>query len=186
MDLNGGALQQLSKGKGDSWPTLSPDGRWVVYTSWVNGQPALWKAPVDGAGEPIQLSQKALTLGVISPDGRWIACSAVDEKDRLSKIAVLPFEGGEPRMLDRIASPDYNLLDWTPDSRAVVYSSTQKGVSNLMAQPLDNGPPKQLTHFTSDRIFRFAWSRDGKSLACERGVSIEDAILFTNAPPRSK
>ncbi|MGH9844852.1 MAG: winged helix-turn-helix domain-containing protein, partial [Blastocatellia bacterium] len=32
MDVDGGNLKQLSRGKGDSTPTLSPDGQWVIYS----------------------------------------------------------------------------------------------------------------------------------------------------------
>jgi hypothetical protein len=38
----------------------------------------------------------------------------------------------------------------------------------------------QLTHFTSDQIFAFGWSRDGKQLAVARGRSLSDAVLITH------
>ena len=39
---------------------------------------------------------------------------------------------------------------------------------NLWSQPIDGGPPKQITKFTSDLIPSFAVSRDGKRLAISR------------------
>jgi hypothetical protein len=38
----------------------------------------------------------------------------------------------------------------------------------------------QVTHFKTDRIFAFAWSRDGTMLALARGAVISDAVLITN------
>jgi hypothetical protein len=36
-----------------------------------------------------------------------------------------------------------------------------------------------VTHFTSDRIFHFDWSRDGR-LALSRGTDLTDAVLIKN------
>ena len=52
---------------------------------------------------------------------------------------------------------------------------------NLWSQPLDGGPPKQVTDFKSDEIFSFAWSRDGKQLALARGVETGDVVLITDS-----
>ncbi|HMD84755.1 MAG TPA: hypothetical protein VKO18_08655 [Terriglobia bacterium] len=41
------------------------------------------------------------------------------------------------------------------------------------------GPPKPVTHFTSDKIFWFDWSPDGR-LALSRGTEPFDAVLIKN------
>ena len=53
------------------------------------------------------------------------------------------------------------------------------GVDNIWEQPVAGGPPKPVTHFTSDRIFGFDWSRDGR-LALSRGTEPTDAVLIKN------
>jgi Tol biopolymer transport system component len=169
-------LKKLSK-KGDYYPPLSPDGRWVIYSSWNSGQPALWKAPMEG-GEPTQISAKLMAHPVVSPDGQWIACYYQAEKESRSRIVVIPFAGGEPAPVEPMATPEFWIMRWSPDSRALIYIATRHGVSNLRSQPLDGGAAKQLTDFTTDQIFRFAWSRDGKYLACERGLVINDVVLL--------
>ena len=55
-----------------------------------------------------------------------------------------------------------------------------RGVGNLWAQPLNGGPPTQITDFKSDRIFDYAWSRDGKQLAVSRGKTTRDVVLLTD------
>jgi hypothetical protein len=40
--------------------------------------------------------------------------------------------------------------------------------------------PKQLTHFTSERIFNFNWSPDGKRLLVTRGNFSSDAVLIND------
>jgi len=179
MDIDGGNLKQLTRGRGDFYPTLSPDGQWVVYSSWNSGQPALWKAPING-GEQMQISAKLMVRPVISPDGQWIACQYQAEQGGRVRIAVLPFAGGEPVIVEPMATPEFGIVRWSPDSRALTYIATRHGASNLWSQPIDGGAAKQLTDFTSDQIFRFAWSRDGKYLACERGLVINDVVLLSS------
>ena len=47
-------------------------------------------------------------------------------------------------------------------------------------QPLEGGEVKQLTQFTSEQIFWFDWSRDGKQLACSRGRITNDVVLISD------
>lgn len=177
MDADGGNPKQLTRGRADNSPSISPDGRWVVYASSTTSRSSLWKVSIDG-GEAVQLTQKAATRPVISPDGKLIACLYQDEKDNRGKIGLLPFEGGDPKPIEKIAQPEFLLVRWSPDGKSLTYISSQNGVSNLWSKPIDGGEARRLTNFTSDQIFRFAWSRDGKSLACERGMVINDAVLI--------
>jgi eukaryotic-like serine/threonine-protein kinase len=177
MDADGGGLKQLTNGKGDFYPGLSPDGRWVVYTSSSGSEPAIWKVSIDG-GEPAQLTPVAAARPEVSPDGKSIACFYQNEKDAVFKAAIFPFNGGRPTFIEEMEQPDWYILHWSPDGRALTYVATRQGVSNIWSKPIDGGPARQLSNFTTDRIFRFAWSRDGKSLACERGMIINDALLI--------
>jgi hypothetical protein len=45
---------------------------------------------------------------------------------------------------------------------------------------LSGGPPKQLTDFKDSLMTSFAYSRDGKMLACTRGILLRDAVLITD------
>jgi len=177
MNIDGSNPKQLTRGKGDSFPSLSPDGRWVIYSSWDSGQEALWKTSIDG-GEPVQLTQKSAARPIVSPDGKWIACFYQVEKGNGNQVALLPFAGGEPRVIEEIEYSEFLHIRWSQDSRALTYIVTRNGVSNIWSQSIDGGQPRQLTRFTTDRIYRYAWSRDGKHLACERGHGINDIVLI--------
>jgi len=54
----------------------------------------------------------------------------------------------------------------------------EKGVENLWSQSMDGKNRKQLTNFPKDLILRYAYSRDGKQIAIERGNLESDAFLF--------
>ncbi len=182
MDSDGGELKQLTRGQFDNCPSLTPDGQWIVYSSSSGDGPTLWKVPIDG-GEPSRLSSALAYRPAVSPDGKWIACFCREARDGKYKVALIPFEGGEPTFIEGMEQPDFNILRWSPDGRALTYIITRRGVSNIWSKPIGGGAARQLTHFNSDRIFRFAWSRDGKFLACERGMIINDAVLISDGDP---
>jgi Tol biopolymer transport system component/DNA-binding winged helix-turn-helix (wHTH) protein len=180
MNLDNGERAQLTNGGFDLRPDISPDGRWVVYMSVIKDSPTLWKTPLDGGGAPIQLSDKMAAVPRVSPDGRFIACFYRAQVEVYSKFAVLPFDGGEPvKVFDR---PQTTFVEagirWTPDGRALSFVDNRDGVSNIWLQPLDGSPAKQLTNFTSETIFRFAWSPDGKMIVAERGTETGDIVLI--------
>jgi Tol biopolymer transport system component/DNA-binding winged helix-turn-helix (wHTH) protein len=180
MNLADGERAQLTNGGFDLRPDISPDGRWVVYMSVIKDSPSLWKTPIDGGGAPIQLSDKIAAVPRVSPDGRFIACFYRAQVDEYSKLAVLPFDGGEPvKVFDRPPTTFVEAgIRWTPDGRALSFIDNRDGVSNVWLQPLDGSPPKQLTNFTSETIFRFAWSPDGKMIVAERGTETGDIVLI--------
>lgn len=180
MDRDGGALKQLTRGIGEYYPQISPDGNWVVYMGdSKEGLSTLWKVAIDG-GDPVQLSDKLSGPPDISPDGKMIAANYLDEASDRRKIAVIPFEGGVPiRLIDTLARPVRSFIRWTPDGRALAYVGSGNAVSNIWAQPLAGGEPKQPNDFKDQRIFNFAWSRDGKKLALSRGVVNSDVVLIS-------
>ena len=179
MDIDGGNPQPLTKAN-PAWPAeISPDGKWVLYTSSESGQPGLWKVPWDG-GQPKMLSPVGYH-GLISPDGKLVEYVFSDQSDQKAlrrRVAVIAWEGGEPLRVFDIARA--HTTRWLADGRGLTYVEIRDGVANLWFQPLDGGKPRQLTHFTSDSIFNYAWSRDGQQLAVVRGSWSSDVVLISN------
>jgi Tol biopolymer transport system component len=174
IDTDGTHLTQLTKEGGLGH--FSPDGRWVYY--YVVG--ALLKVPVEG-GEPVKiptLEGALVTAPVPSPDGRLIACNYLERRPNAQfHLAVLHEEGGAPlRVFDTPTSP-IKTLRWTPDGSAILYIASQRGVTNVWRQPLDGGPPVQLTSFTSDDVLNFDVARDGRLLLA-RGGSTSSVVML--------
>jgi Tol biopolymer transport system component len=175
----------LTNGSGARWCDVSPDGKWIVYTNV--GDESIWKVPVAG-GEPVRITSGRIAYRPsVAPDGKLIA---YHHKERRSgakyKIAVIPFEGGQPvRMFDP-PREDFSTWDiiWTADSKALLYEAVHNGASNIWRQPLDGGPQRQLTNFRSDSIFSFSRSRDGKNLICSRGGWISDLMRVRDLSDR--
>ena len=177
MDIDGSNPKQLTYGIDARSPEITPDGQWVVYSDVGSGKLTLWKVSIEGDNQ-VQLTDYYSVGPAVSPDGKQIAFIFLDEQvtPKRSRIAIIPFDGGPPtKVLD--LTP--RRIRWTSDGRALTYPDTRNGVPNIWAQPLDGSPPKQLTNFTTDQIFAYAWSRDGKQLACARGNRNSDVVLIS-------
>jgi Tol biopolymer transport system component len=181
MDIDGSNPKLLLNDSPGFNPTISPDGKWVVYTTFGPGGFSIWKVSIDGGG-PVQITHKYSLAPAISPDGKLIACYYLDERTVTIKIALIPFEGGEAVKIFESQPVDSGTypVRWTHDGRALTYIVNRGGVSNIWMQPLDGSPPTQLTDFKSDRIFSFDWSRDGKWLALSRGPEQRDVVLMSD------
>ncbi len=184
LDLDTGEQKQLTRGASDEFPAMTPDGRWVIYAQTGATKFTLWRIGIDG-GEPVQLTTELSTWPVISPDGERLACWYRESPTSPWKIGILPIAGGTPELLlDVPPSTDTSIpVRWTPDGASICFSVTQGGVSNIWQRPLQSGEPKMLTSFTSDQIFWFDWSRDGRHLACSRGIVTSDVVLISESTP---
>ena len=191
MNLDGSNPLQLTTGRSEGFPALSPDSRWVIYTSLDSyssddgAKPTLWKVSIDG-GQAVQVTDHVATTSAVSPDGKSIAFTypeSADPRAAPNRIAIIPFEGGPPQKILNLPLGGTVLSAihwWSNDSKSIFYTATTNNVTNIWSAPLDGGPPKQVTQFRDMLITGFAWSHDGKQLACTRGALMRDAILVTD------
>jgi Tol biopolymer transport system component/DNA-binding winged helix-turn-helix (wHTH) protein len=178
LDLSSREAKQISFGQLDCYPALAPDGTWIAYTTLVNDRPVLMRIPIDGKSAPQQLMGKDSERPVISPDGKLIAFIYWNDQwpPTRPKTVIIPSTGGAPiRTLDLFQQ---QTLRWTPDSKGLAYMVTHDGVTNLWEQPIAGGPPKALTNFKDKLMYNYAWSRDGKRLACVRGGESSDVVMI--------
>ena len=186
MNIDGSDPKQLTSGLVDLLPSLSPDGQWIVYSSLSESKATLWKVPLAG-GNPAQIIDREGLNPVVSPDGRLLAylyTEAPDPTAPPNRIAVIPFEGGDPVKTFEIKpglGGARTILHWSADGRSLLYSAITNNVSNIWSQPLEGGAPVELTNFTEHIITAFDYARDGKTLAVSRGILIRDAVLISNA-----
>ena len=178
MDMDGSNLKQLTQGDFANFgPFFSPDGQWVVFGSWKSGNPRMWKVPVNG-GEQVRLSDIPFSASAFMPDGKLIFGEYYDEQVSPPKwrSALMSFESGQ---IVKVFDFPPKTSGWKmADERTDLYNKADNEVHNIWTQPLEGGAPKQLTKFTSERIYNFAPSRDGKQFAVVRGTNSADIILI--------
>jgi Tol biopolymer transport system component len=177
LDTKTGRRLQLTSGNYDAQPGITPDGRWIIYTSWPSNVPSLWKIPV-GGGTPVPIFHPQAWKPSVSPDGRSIACQVRENYDGRWRVAILSLSDGSlSRELPQM--PTESPIRWSPDGLSLDYLDSRDGHSNLWRQPLNGNRPRQLTHFSSqDELQDFAWTRNGDKLAYIQGRAQSDVILF--------
>jgi Tol biopolymer transport system component len=178
VNVDGRNPKRLTGGRQDSISDISPDGRWIVFSSLQGDKSILMKAPADG-GAATALTDYYSDRPAISPDGRWIACYYSAGRNLALSLAIVPIAGGAPAQvfaLPATAVPESQLA-WTPDGRAVSFINQVSDAGDIWNQPVAGGSPEPVTHFAADRIFAFAWLKDGR-LALSRGSEPVDAVLI--------
>jgi eukaryotic-like serine/threonine-protein kinase len=185
-----GTFQLWRSGLDDSHPTrlttdtsiekqasITPDGKWIIYTSSRSGGYALWKVSIKG-GRPEQVTTRTAMNPSVSSDGTLILCRYDDPKHEWS-TAILDATTGKPvQILPEVSTREAAAPKWSADGKSILYTRTKNGVSNVWARPLHGGSSRQLTLFTTEEIFNFAPSADGRSLACIRGSESRNAVLL--------
>ncbi len=151
----------------DELPNVTPDGRYVVFTSERGGFPSLWRMDLDGG------NLKQLTSGQedyaqnVSPDGRWVLFDSW-RSGRMTPWKV-SIDGGEPtQIVDKFTrSPQFS-----PDGKwiAAYFQDEQAGSPwRIMIAPLDgSGSTKVIDPVADpDRVSMDAgltWAPDGRSI----------------------
>ena len=174
-DLDGSNPTKLTTAALPGAPLCTPDGKSIIYTS----DSALWNLSLNG-GTPVKLNLPFDIAGY-SPDGKLLfyGKQKIEGGSMQAKIVVAPADGGAP--LHTFEAPyGMNSPRFTPDSRAIAFLLTRDRATNIWEQPLSGGALVQLTKFTSGDIFAFAWSKDGKHLACSRGQRKTDVVMMSN------
>ncbi|HEY3927171.1 MAG TPA: protein kinase [Candidatus Koribacter sp.] len=168
MDLRGGTPTQLTRGEQDRMPAITPDGKWILYTGQGKQLLTIFKISMEG-GEPAVFAESAFDIS-LSPNGQLAAVSMVRKGEKPFYVAILPANGGAPLHELDIPQPGFdNFTAWTRDSKGLIYIDNRNGVGNLWVQAVDGATPHQLTHYTSEQIYSFAFSPDFKQLAVSRG-----------------
>lgn len=80
---------------------------------------------------------------VLSPDQTQLAVSHHPEEDGLSRIYIVPLEGGEP-VLVTPQGPSY-LHGWSPDGGTLAYCAERNGQYDIYTIPVEGGAETQLT-----------------------------------------
>jgi dipeptidyl aminopeptidase/acylaminoacyl peptidase len=112
-------------------PSVSPDGKWVVYSVLEPSYEAdksvsdLWLVAADGVKAPRRITNTKAAEGdvVWSPDSSSIAFTTKRETDDADQIYLLNLaEGGEARRLTNI-STGASSPKWRPDGKAILFES---------------------------------------------------------------
>ncbi|GGH31150.1 TolB family protein [Paenibacillus segetis] len=124
-------------------PNWTRDGKRLIYNSLgriVSFDIATKKSTVIDSGYANHCNNDH----VLSPDNSHVAVSHHTLEDGLSRIYVLPLEGGNPSLITPIA-PSY-LHGWSPDGSTLAYCAERNGQYDIYTIPAAGGVESQLTN----------------------------------------
>lgn len=124
-------------------PNWTRDGRYLVY----NSQGRIYTYEL--ASGQVKLIETGLAIDcnndhVLSPDNTQIAVSHFTNEDATSRIYILPFEGGSPRLVTD-QGPSY-LHGWSPDGKHLAYCAERNGQYDIYTIAVEGGRETQLTN----------------------------------------
>ena len=140
--------------------------------------PAL--AAGEGARSPITHEalwmMKRVGSPVVSPDGRWVVFSILEpsyEPDKaVSDLWIVPADGSAPpRRLTNTKAPESGVA-WSPDSRAIAFSTKREGDEADQVYVLDlaqGGEARRVTSVSTGAL-NPKWRPDGKAILFESTV----------------
>jgi Tol biopolymer transport system component len=165
---------------------IEPCGDFIVYSSSNDNSDVLMRVDADGT-HPTKLVSGKLFSPSCASDGKFIYgrflaypystyyTAALGDHYAVIKAS----DGTLVKSFDMAREKFDNGPYWSADGKYLQFVATRSGVSNLWQHPLEGGPARQLTHFTSDEIFDFSWAPDGARLFLTRGKVSADVVLLT-------
>src|SRR5207248_2006602 len=115
-------------------------------------------------------------LGVVSPDGKLLACT-YGMPEPCASLAILPVTGGAPIVREL----NGRLYRWSPDGRSIVFVKAEGKKENLYQVPVAGGEPKAITNFPDGSIANFAWSPDGSRIVLTHSLETRDVVMLNAA-----
>jgi len=169
--------------------TVTPDGRYIVYYSDLNGGVRhIWRMDIDG-GNPIQLTHgTGEDRPACSPDGRWVVYTRLEtkgsERPTLWKVSI---DGGAPVQLtdewtnSPSVSPDGKLI-------ACTYAEAGNWEGKLALFPFEGGRPVKIFSRLPASVWYVAWTPDGRGLVYPENPDDDASTLWVQpldgGPPR--
>jgi Tol biopolymer transport system component len=193
VDVDTRRVRRITRGARAYDPSVSPDGRTIVFARKMGDRSELFTIPVDG-GEPVPLTHSVAGVEWSGPDwsptGDAVVASRLLPGGWLDLVRVDP-RTGAVRQLTHDRAKDVEPT-WSPDGKTVVFRSDRDGVSNLYALRLATGALVRVTNVLGG-AFEPSVSPDGRHVAfsaySSRGYDVHVAALdlasAAPAPPFS-
>lgn len=124
-------------------PNWTRSGAHLIF----NSEGSLYRLPVNG-GVPVKINTGPLNRlnndHGLSPDGKQLVVSDKSDPDGLSRMWILPSEGGVPQPVD-VGAPSY-WHGWSPDGKTLAYVAARGNrILNLWSCPVAGGAETRLT-----------------------------------------
>lgn len=170
MEADGADLRRATSNRSiNTFPSWSPDGSTIVYTSYQHASRPKLFLLTRGTRSPGRILRELpaqIYRGVFDPSGSKLA--VVRDAEGSSEIYVVGKSSGGTRRLTQNGSIDVG-PSWSPDGRRIAFASDRAGAPQIYVMNADGSDQKRIT-FNGSYNSNPAWSPDGKWIAYESRV----------------
>ena len=166
MDADGSNHSYVTEGKVTALnPRFSPDGRQLVYTSYLGRMPRVFVIDIASGNERLLVPGRIMTFAPrFSPDGRNIVFSMAQSGN--TDLYVVNAYGGPPRRLTATPGADTS-PSYSPDGSRIVFESDRSGTQQLYMMNADGSGQRRIS-FGGGRYASPVWSPRGNLIAFTR------------------
>jgi TolB protein len=148
MDADGGNQRQITKfGNISKFPSVSPDGSKVAFTSWFKGQPAIFIFSVDPVRDLRFYNQSASVNGSPSftPDGKQIVYASSAGTERCCRIFLANLDGTGYRPISSSSAIEVEPKVNPKTGNDIVFVSGRAGPQQIYRMNMDGADVERLT-----------------------------------------
>ncbi len=182
MDADGRNVTQLTDlANNVIRPVFSPDGQTIFFSVSVAGKCNIWQASVNG-GASSPVIDEDVYRWTVSPDGSHLAYSTHDKQAKIVQTHIHSLHQNQTELVLNISPETW--MEWSNDGEAIYFNTAKDAAQNIWRQSLDGAKSRPVTTFDTQqvfdtqRVFRFAWSPDGKNLVCIRHTTTFDVVIL--------
>ena len=176
LDLDDGRRTKLTSGANLSLPHCLPDGT-VIFTR-LEPAPTMYKVALGGGA--VTRFSKPGEFGfseAVSPDGTQMASVARRPGSTGFSVNLVDVRtGAVSRDFGIISIPIFE--QWSARADELTFLESRHEMQEIWAQPVAGGAARKILDLRGERIFSFAWSRDGR-LAVSHGPAPTDIVLLS-------
>ncbi|MGP0070602.1 MAG: TolB family protein [Bryobacteraceae bacterium] len=177
----------------DAFPTWSPDGSRIVFTSNRSGVYDLYQKASSGAGteELLYQSKEGKGPNSWSPDGKFLIYYSLGQPTHLRLLAA---DGAPDRQPIPLVDPQFSSVTgrFSPDGRWIAYSSNESGKNEISVRSFDaaTGTAGNPVIVTSGGGRTPLWRGDGKELfyisadGTATAVDVKAGATFQTGAPK--
>ncbi len=165
MNVDGTNQKRLTHDGQNGRPTVSRDGRHILFHSLRGGRNNIWQMDVDGGSQRQLTDGKSNAHGSFSADDRWVVYISRDHGN--GTVWKMPIDGGKAVQL---SGPTANLPSVSPDGKQIVcfyWDEQANPPRGAMIIPFEGGVPTKRFNLSSGGMvygFVLHWTLDGRAI----------------------
>lgn len=181
MNADGSGFRRLTTddSKQHFYPSLSPDGKSVLYSAFVETDNydvyELYLA--DGSVNRLTSAYGKEIAPELSPDGEFITYTRWSPSTEKYQVMVADHNGDDAGNIHRITGWDPT---WSPDAKRILFASDMRGSIQLYIIKRDGSDLQVITNLPSIRG-RSDWSADGNYIITYSGEPWKRELYIMNA-----